>query len=98
MRRGRLAARPPALGQRLRTRGRDRGLDWAFANVDLPNDEVVSFTTVANTNSRRVMEKIGMVHDIDDDFDHPLLPDWAAAAVTCCTESIADQFAEHVAR
>ena len=52
-------------------------LDFGFANVDLPRDEIVSFTTEGNTKSRRVMEKIGLTHDPADDFDHPLLPDWA---------------------
>ncbi|MEP7113462.1 MAG: GNAT family N-acetyltransferase [Ilumatobacteraceae bacterium] len=51
-------------------------LFWGFENVDLPNDEIVSFTTHANLNSARVMEKIGMTRDVDGDFDHPLLPDW----------------------
>ena len=51
-------------------------LAWGFANVELPNDEIVSFTTEGNVNSRRVMEKIGLVRDVDRDFDHPLLPDW----------------------
>ena len=37
----------------------------------------MSFTTVANTNSRRVMEKLGLRRDVADDFDHPMLPDWA---------------------
>jgi RimJ/RimL family protein N-acetyltransferase len=37
--------------------------------------EIVSFTTVANSRSRRVMERIGMVHDVDGTFDHPKLPD-----------------------
>ena len=36
-------------------------------------DEVVSFTTIDNHRSRRVMERIGMRHDPADDFDHPLL-------------------------
>jgi RimJ/RimL family protein N-acetyltransferase len=52
-------------------------LSWGFANVDLPDDRIVSFATEANVNSRRVMHKIGMTHDPNDDFDHPLLPDWA---------------------
>jgi RimJ/RimL family protein N-acetyltransferase len=52
-------------------------LDVAFRDVALPRDEVVSFTTTANRGSRRVMEKIGMVRDPVDDFDHPMLPDWA---------------------
>lgn len=42
---------------------------------DLGFDEVISFTAVTNTNSRRVMEKIGMRHDPDGDFDHPGVPD-----------------------
>jgi RimJ/RimL family protein N-acetyltransferase len=45
-----------------------------FAFDDLGLDEVVSFTTVANAKSRRVMEKIGMAHDPDGDFDHPRVP------------------------
>ena len=36
--------------------------------------EIVSFTVPANVSSRRVMEKIGMTHNPDDDFDHPRLP------------------------
>lgn len=54
-------------------------LSWGFAHVDLPNDEVVSFTTVANMKSRRVMEKIGLTRDPARDFDHPVVPDWAGS-------------------
>jgi RimJ/RimL family protein N-acetyltransferase len=49
-------------------------LRFGFEELDL--DEIVSFTTVANTPSRRVMERIGMTHDPSRDFDHPNLPDW----------------------
>lgn len=42
---------------------------------DLRLEEIVSFTTEINLPSRRVMEKIGMVHNPADDFDHPELPD-----------------------
>lgn len=52
-------------------------LAFAFTQVELPNDEVVSFTTEANTNSRRVMDKIGLHHDPTRDFDHPTLPTWS---------------------
>ena len=45
---------------------------YGFENLKLP--ELVSFTVPANTRSRRVMEKLGMTHDPQDDFDHPLLP------------------------
>ena len=58
--------------------GARAALDYGFTNVDLPRDEIVSFTTVGNAKSRRVMEKIGLTRDPADDFDHPLLPDWAA--------------------
>ncbi|HEY0519162.1 MAG TPA: GNAT family N-acetyltransferase [Ilumatobacteraceae bacterium] len=51
-------------------------LVWGFDNVDLPGDQIVSFTTEGNVNSRRVMEKIGMQRDPLGDFDHPMLPDW----------------------
>jgi len=43
-----------------------------FDRLDLA--EIVSFTSVGNTRSRRVMEKIGMTHDPADDFDHSALP------------------------
>ena len=36
-------------------------------------DEIVSFTTVGNDRSRRVMERLGLTHDPADDFEHPLL-------------------------
>jgi RimJ/RimL family protein N-acetyltransferase len=72
-------------------------LKWGFANVELPGDEVLSFTTVANVNSQRVMEKIGMIRDPDADFDHPLLPDWAERRHVLYRIN-RHQFAEHVAR
>jgi len=36
--------------------------------------EVISFTSRSNTNSRTVMEKIGLQHDPVGDFDHPGVP------------------------
>lgn len=56
--------------------GAAAAMDWAFAELDLPNDEIVTFTTVANAKSRRVMEKLGFVRDESGDFDHPLTPGW----------------------
>jgi ribosomal-protein-alanine N-acetyltransferase len=41
----------------------------AFDEVGL--DEVISFTAATNTNSQRVMEKIGMTRDESGDFEHP---------------------------
>ena len=37
--------------------------------------EIVSFTAVANERSQRVMQKLGMVRDPAEDFDHPNLPE-----------------------
>jgi RimJ/RimL family protein N-acetyltransferase len=45
----------------------------AFGFDELRLDEIVSFTTVENDRSVRVMERIGMTHDPADDFNHPLL-------------------------
>ena len=38
-------------------------------------DEVVSFTTVRNERSRKVMERLGLRRDPSDDFEHPNLPE-----------------------
>jgi RimJ/RimL family protein N-acetyltransferase len=46
-------------------------LAYAFETLGLT--EVVAFTSEQNIPSRRVMEKIGMTHDLADDFDHPRL-------------------------
>ncbi|MBL8711124.1 MAG: GNAT family N-acetyltransferase [Rhodospirillaceae bacterium] len=44
---------------------------FAFETLHLP--EIVSFTTIGNTRSRAVMERIGLVYDPNGDFDHPSL-------------------------
>jgi len=46
-------------------------LDYAFKQLNLT--EVVSFANPQNEASRRVMEKIGLHHSSNDDFDHPKL-------------------------
>jgi ribosomal-protein-alanine N-acetyltransferase len=48
-------------------------LDFGFRSLAL--DQIVSFTTLANWRSRRVMERIGMTRMSEDDFDHPSLPE-----------------------
>ena len=45
-----------------------------FGFQQLALDEIVSFTSVGNRRSRRVMEKLGMAHRSEDDFDHPRIP------------------------
>jgi RimJ/RimL family protein N-acetyltransferase len=46
----------------------------AFGFGALALDEIVSMTTPANTRSLRVMTRLGMTRDPEDDFQHPRLP------------------------
>lgn len=48
-------------------------LEDGFMRIGL--DEIVSFTTVSNDKSIRVMEKLGMTRNPKDDYSHPLLPE-----------------------
>lgn len=45
-----------------------------FGFDDIGLNEMVSFTSVGNAKSRRVMTKIGMTRTPEDDFDHPRVP------------------------
>ena len=59
--------------------GRGFATEAAWAALEFGFDclglgEIVSFTSVDNMRSRRVMERLGMSHDPGDDFDHPSLP------------------------
>jgi ribosomal-protein-alanine N-acetyltransferase len=63
---------PEHWGQGFATEGARAVVRHAFEDVGLAS--LVSFTVPANVRSRRVMEKIGMTHDPQDDFDHPDLP------------------------
>lgn len=53
------------------TEAAKKTLEFAFNELKL--EEVVSFTVPNNKASRRVMEKIGMTHNLQDDFHHPKL-------------------------
>jgi RimJ/RimL family protein N-acetyltransferase len=53
------------------TEGARAVLRLAFMSLDF--SEVVSFTAALNVRSQRVMERLGMVRNMKDDFDHPLL-------------------------
>lgn len=64
-----------AWGRGFATEGARRVLEWANDNLPTPVHTIVSFTFEGNQRSRRVMEKLGMSTDPDDDFDHPKLPD-----------------------
>jgi len=56
-------------GKGYATEGALASLRFGFDELALR--EIVSFTAVQNLRSRNVMEKIGMLHDPNDDFDHP---------------------------
>ena len=60
-------------GRGYATEGARAALAFGFETLGLR--EIVSFTVPANLRSRRVMERLGMTHDPDDDFDHPKLPE-----------------------
>ena len=60
-------------GRGYATEGALASLRYGFETLRLV--EIVSFTTVSNLRSRKVMEKIGMHRNAADDFDHPNLPE-----------------------
>jgi 3-dehydroquinate dehydratase / shikimate dehydrogenase len=60
-------------GKGYATEGAKAALTYGFETLNL--GEIVSFTAVQNMRSRRVMERIGMHHNVKDDFDHPKLPE-----------------------
>lgn len=60
-------------GKGYATEGALACLSYGFETLKL--NEIVAFTVVENTRSRAVMQKIGMHHDLSDDFDHPKLPE-----------------------
>jgi RimJ/RimL family protein N-acetyltransferase len=61
-------------GKGYATEGAKAALDFGFNTIGL--DEIVSFTVPMNQRSLRVMEKIGLRYDPEDDFRHPkLVPD-----------------------
>lgn len=59
-------------GQGLAPEAARAALAYGFGQLGLT--EIVSFTAEINLPSRRVMEKIGMTHDPERDFDHPRVP------------------------
>lgn len=62
---------PAYWGRGYATEAAAAAIAHAFDVVRL--DEVVAFTARGNVRSRRVMERIGMTHDAEADFDHPLV-------------------------
>jgi 3-dehydroquinate dehydratase / shikimate dehydrogenase len=58
-------------GKGYATEGALAALEYGYEKLNL--EEIVSFTAVVNQRSRHVMEKVGMHHSLEDDFDHPKL-------------------------
>ena len=54
------------------TEAAEAALRYAFETLAL--EQIVSFTVPHNRRSRAVMERLGMSHDPQDDFEHPNLP------------------------
>lgn len=54
------------------TEGAKAALEYGFESLNL--NEIVSFSPTQNKRSANVMEKIGMTHYPEEDFDHPRLP------------------------
>jgi RimJ/RimL family protein N-acetyltransferase len=65
---------PAHWGRGYAPEGARAALEYAFTELGL--DEVVSMTIPANLPSQRVMQKLGLTYDPDDDFDHPKLAAW----------------------
>jgi len=58
-------------GRGLAYRAALQALDFGFDSVGLA--EIVAFTAVQNERSRRLMERLAFVRDVDGDFDHPTI-------------------------
>jgi RimJ/RimL family protein N-acetyltransferase len=48
-------------------------LDWAWANREMP--AIVAITVMENRASWTLMQRIGMLRQLDEDFEHPSLPE-----------------------
>lgn len=62
----------PVWGRGIATEAARRALEHAD---HIGVGPIVSFTSLANERSRAVMARVGLVRDLDGDFDHPALPE-----------------------
>ena len=70
------------IGWRLRREYWGRGIAFQGALLALEHGfavlkllEIVSFTAAVNDRSRRLMERLRLIHDAASDFDHPSIPE-----------------------
>lgn len=62
-----------AWGQGFATEAAAAALWFGFEQCKL--DEILSFTSISNRPSQRVMQRIGMTRDRGNDFEHPAVPE-----------------------
>jgi RimJ/RimL family protein N-acetyltransferase len=60
-------------GRSLAYRAAQEALAFGFRSLQL--SEIVAFTAVPNTRSQRLMQRLGLRHNPDEDFDHPYIAD-----------------------
>ncbi len=60
-------------GRSIAFRAAQQALHYGFNVLKLR--EIVSFTSAVNLRSRRLMERLGLVHDSTSDFEHPSIPE-----------------------
>lgn len=60
-----------AWGQGFATEAAQRALAFGFENLGL--EKIVGFTSIPNVRSQRVMQKLGMRHEPEWVFEHPLV-------------------------
>jgi len=68
-----LASGAALLGGGYATEAARAALDYGFREIG--SSDIVALTVPANQRSRRVMERLGMTHDLANDFDHPQVPE-----------------------
>ncbi|HUL66269.1 MAG TPA: GNAT family N-acetyltransferase [Burkholderiaceae bacterium] len=79
-------------GRGLATEAARAALRVGFEQLALP--DIVSFTSVLNVRSRAVMERIGM-HDTQQDFEHPGVPEGSSLRRHCLYRITRAQWSEN---
>lgn len=59
-------------GKGYATEGAKAALKYGFEEIGL--NEIISFAVPENIRSIKVMEKLGLIRDFENDFNHPKLP------------------------
>lgn len=62
----------PYWGKGYATEGARRVIQYSFEILKLP--EIVSMATIGNTRSHRVMKRLGMTSNPEENFEHPKVP------------------------